>query len=284
VVEIQEINMVEKIRLVIRVFFLKTWIQITGLPVFLFLCYLVAQLLQKLQKLGLITISFSFGTLNSYLQIISSITGTIGAILIGFFFFRFQTIQSDLKDWYIEIQREVDKFTKILHEIPNRYFELKPILDRAIKHLESIKLYDYPFLEEEDWEIIQRPSNTIFDSQEINSTDECPYKIIASTVRIEEYFKQLNISTIEIIISEFILHLIYKLFAILITSLALMLIFSVIKITHSSANYIYSAIVLSLSYFTFIVIAETVFHFKEYYKNVSPAEESEKLTTTYPAH
>ena len=207
-------NMDEKVNISIikriyRYILLKAYAQVAFI---LFISSAITVFIYFLNRNSLIKISITTDIITEYTIVLASILGPIAAIMVGFFFFKFQSIESQRQTWYLATKKEIDNLVEILHNLSSNYPDLCEHLNRCIVHLEAIKANTCPFWGKEDLEIIQAPSNYILQNEKINQTEKNIYKFIHSILRIEEYNQNLRVLTVGIHISDFILKSIKKLF------------------------------------------------------------------------
>lgn len=220
-----------------------------------------------LGNLNLFELSLSSDSVINYLSSIATIVGIVGAVILGHFFFFFQTIENKQQNWFLALKSEIDNLVDILHKMPVDFQYLLEPLHECIRVLQTRKLGDYP-IAGEDWKPIHKPANIAVEKDVIGHP--LVYKMIISLGKIEEFASEIGVSKIAIICSSFILKSIKKLFYLLLFSVGTVFFFYLIRDKYIVHPLVIGSLMLIFLYFVCIAILETLFHLFDYYRETVP--------------
>lgn len=251
----------KKLKLFYRYIVLKTNVQLfTGF----ILLFVLITLFLALERKGVLVLKINSDLLVHYLTVIASILGTVGAIIIGLFFFSLQSIETRQQNWYMSIKEETEKLLEILYTLPAELSHISAPLYECIQFLQAKKLRTYPIMGEE-WKSIQEPVNIALDKKPV---EDFPivYKMIFSLANIEEYASEIGILKIATICSELVLASLRRLFYLLLISIAAIFYFQLIKEVYIFHPIAIGVIMFCFLYFTCTSILATPVHFQDFYR------------------
>jgi hypothetical protein len=199
----------------------------------------------------------------------------VGAVMLGYFFFFFQTAESKQQNWFLALKSEVDNLVEILHTMPLEFQYLIEPLHECIRTLQVRKLRDYPIVGD-DWKPIHKPADIAAEKNVISHP--LAYRMIISIGKIEEFASEIGISKIGILCSVFILKSIKKLFYILLLSVATVFYFYLIKDTFEVHPLVIASLMLLFLYFVCLAILETLLHLFDYYRETVPEDNQEEIS------
>lgn len=262
----------EKIKIYYRKFLLRPKNQILiGL-----LILVVFNLVQYIcVSVKLLKLSITPDSLISYLTVIASIAGIVGAVMLGYFFFYFQTIESKQQNWYLALKSEIDNLVTILHEMPSEFRYLMDPLNESVRALQLRKLRDYPIVGD-DWIPIHKPADLAAEKDVIGYP--IVYRMIISLGKIEEFAGEIGISKIAILYSAFILKTIKKLFYLLLLSAATIFYLYLVKDTFIIHSFVIGSLMLFFLYFISVAILEALLYLYDYYREIVPETNQDEIS------
>lgn len=250
-----------------RVILLKSWPQFAACLV-LGSSALVTTIL--LESKGFVEFEIMASSFIAHITLIAALSGTIGAIMVGFIISRLQSIESERRSWYFELKREAEKLTEALHNLPDKYLQLCEPTDKCIQYIENLNIRTDLFICRLDWDIIQKPSQIAFKDEGIDTTDKDVYALIQSTVRIEEYLQELSVNWLASnIAGKLMVNCSSKLFYILAFSLLGLAFFGVTGETYIYNKYVFLSLITLITLYLVLVIFEITIHTKDYYREVT---------------
>lgn len=243
-------------------------IGILVLVAFNFIIYLLG-------NLNLFELSLSSDSLINFLSSIATILGIVGAVMLGYFFFFFQTIETKQQNWFLALRTEIDNLVTILHGMPVDYQYLLEPLHECIRALQTRKLRDYPIVAA-DWVPIHKPADIASEKDVIGHP--VVYKMIISLSKIEEFASEIGVSKIAIICAFFILKSIKKLFYLLLFSIGTVFLFYLLRDKYDVHPLAIGSLMLILLYFACIAILETLLHLRDYYRETVPENNKNEIS------
>lgn len=228
-----------------------------------------------LDKYNLFELSLSIDSLINYLSSIATILGIIGAIILGYFFFIFQTIETKQQNWYLSLKSALDDLVTTLHQLPADYPYLVEPLHKCISALQTRKLRDYPIVGD-DWNPIKNIADIVEEKSIL--ADPVIYKMLNSLTKIEDYAGEIGISKIAVICSSLILKSIKKLFYLLLFSIGTVFFFYLLREKYDVHPLAIGSLMFILLYFVCTAILETLLHLHDYYREVVPEDNKDEIS------
>ena len=228
-----------------------------------------------LGNLSLFELSLSADSLINFLSSIATIIGIVGAVILGYFFFFFQTIETKQQNWFLALRSEIDNLVAILHGMPVDYQYLLKPLHECIRALQTRKLGDYPIIAD-DWEPIHKPADIAAEKDVIGHP--IVYSMIISLGKIEEFASEIGVSKIAILCSVLILKSIKKLFYLLLISLVVVFLFYLIRDNYCVHPLVIGSLMLVFLYFVCTSILETLMHLFDYYRETVPEQNRDEVS------
>jgi hypothetical protein len=219
-------------------------------------------------------LSISIESLINYLSSIATILGIVGAVILGYFFFVFQTIETKQQNCYIALRTELNNLVDILFILPEDFKYLTIPLHECIVSLQTRKLRDYPIVGD-DW----KPIHNIVDILEKKKDFGHPviYKMINSLNIIEDYAGEIGVSKVAVVCSLFILKSIKKFFYLLLFSIGGIFLFYLLVDKYNVHPLAISSLMFILLYFVGTAILETLLHLHDYYREVVPEDNKDEI-------
>lgn len=255
-------EMLKKLKLFARYILLDTKIQ-------LFLGFVLSLvlilLLLALEKNNILVLKIKSDSLVHYLTIIATISGTIGAVIVGFFFFWFQSIETRKQNWYLAIKDEIEILREILWNLPEELKSISDHLFQCIRFLEERTIKTYPIMEE-DWKPMDTLIKVVIPDQKKYYDFFMDYRLVSSLAKIEEYVNEINLLFIVGAIARVVLRSIKKLFYSLLIAVAFIFYLQLIKGVYILHPMAISLVMFCFLYFTCTSILEMLIHLQYFYK------------------
>lgn len=254
--------MLKKLKLFPRYILLDTKIQ---LLVGFVLSLVLILLLLALEKHNILVLEIESSSLVHYLTIIASISGTIGAVIIGFFFFWFQSIETRKQNWYLAIKDETEILRGILWTLPEEQEHISSLIFKSIKFIESRIIRTYPIMDE-DWEPIETLIKGVIPDDKKNLCSYIEDKLVSSLVKIEEYKNEINFLCIVAAIARIVLRSIRRLFYLLLVAVTFIFYLQLTKGAYILHPMAISLVMFCFLYFTCTSILVILIHLQDFYR------------------
>lgn len=259
--------MVKKKKYIHRVLFMQP---VKQMVTWIFSTSIICAIVIVLDLNGIIKVRIQTSVFIGFASLIAGISGTVGAIMVGFIISKLQAIESDRQLWYIELKHELKEMRDVLHSLVYEYFQLCEPLDKCIQYLESLDIRTDLFAAKLDWDTIQKPSRLAFNDADIDVKNKDVYTLIQSIVHVEEYIGELRVSWVASnVVGSLLRDCSNKLFALLLISLGLMAFFAISDAEYSFDSYLFLVLIVTLLIYIGVVLVEIIIHTNDFVRNVN---------------
>lgn len=195
-----------------------------------------------------------------YLILFAQLSGLLLSFLIGFYFFFFQSNETQKIQWYIEYRKTVDDLIYRYKTLPIELNYLSTHLAKIIENLDNVRIEEFP------------NDNLKNSHKNIKTIVEDTYKIdpifnreiLSILGKTEEYSNRINLTIVGVWTSFALINSIYKQLYLLMATILIIFLFSIFPFDNKT--YVMFSISVIIGTLTILGFAELVTHIQYEYK------------------